>query len=259
MNHETTTPASTTPAPARTVPPLSAIAITYGIVLRQLVTKGRIIALLLVGVLVAVVAGAVGAADDLDDPLEAGVRVIADLGFIALVPIVALVFASAALGDLREDGTLVYLWLRPIDRWPVVVGAWAAAITVSLPLTIVPLVVSSTLVDGGSTLVTATVLATVVGVICYSALFVLAGLLVKNSIVWGLAYILIWEGIIAALGSLAAKLAIRGYTRSIITDRTGVDLELGDLPLAAGVIVPLVAAFVLLVLAGVRLRSMEIA
>ncbi len=244
---------------SRTVPPLTALTLTYGIVLRQLVTKGRITALLMVGVVVAVVAGAVGAADDLDDPVEAGVRVIADLGFIALVPIVALVFASAALGDLREDGTLVYLWLRPIDRWPVVVGAWAAAITVSLPLTVVPLVVSALLVDGGGTLVSATVLATVVGVVSYSALFVLAGLLVKNSIVWGLAYILIWEGILAGIGSFAAKLAIRGYTRSIITARTGVDLELGDLPLAVGVVVPLLAAGVLLVLASIRLRSMEVA
>jgi ABC-2 type transport system permease protein len=99
----------------------------------------------------------------------------------------------------------------------------------------------------------------VVGVIAYSALFVWAGLIVKNSIVWGLAYILIWEGIVAAFGSLAAKLAIRGYTRSIITDRTGVDLDLGDLPLAAGVAVPLIAAGVLLALAGIRLRSMEVA
>ena len=243
----------------RTVPPFTAIAITYNIVLRQLVTKGRIIALLMVGAGVALVAGAVGAADDLDDPVEAGVRVIADLGFIALVPIVALVFASAALGDLREDGTLVYLWLRPMHRWPVVVGAWAAAITVSLPLTITPLVVAASLVDGGSTLVTATALATVVGVVAYSALFLWAGLIVKNSIVWGLAYILIWEGIIAALGSLAAKLAIRGYTRSIITDRTGVDLELGGLSLVVGVIVPVFAASVLLLLASVRLRSMEVA
>ena len=64
---------------------------------------------------------------------------ISDLGFTTLVPIVALVFASAALGDMREDGTLVYLWLRPMDRWPVVVGAWLASITVSLPLTLVPL------------------------------------------------------------------------------------------------------------------------
>jgi ABC-2 type transport system permease protein len=243
----------------RIVPPFTALTLTYGIVLRQLVTKGRITALLMVGVLVAVVAGAVGAADQLDDPLEAGVRVIADLGFIALVPIVALVFASAALGDLREDATLVYLWLRPMDRWPVVVGAWAAAVTVSLPLTIVPLVVSALLVEGGGTLVSATVLAAVVGVVAYSALFVLGGLLVKNSIVWGLAYILIWEGVVAAFGSFAAKLAIRGYTRSIITARTGVDLELGDLSLAAGVVVPLVAAVVLLVLASIRLRSMEVA
>lgn len=244
---------------SRTVPPLAALAITYGIVLRQLVTKGRITALLLVGVVVAIVAGAVGASDELDDPLEAGVRVIADLGFIALVPIVALVFASAALGDLREDATLVYLWLRPMDRWPVVVGAWAAAITLSLPLTIAPLAVSALLVEGGSTLAAATVLATVVGVVAYSALFLLAGLLVKNSIVWGLAYVLIWEGIIAALGRLPARLAIRGYTRSIITSRTGVDLELGDLSLAAGVTVPLVAAAALLVLASIRLQRMEIA
>jgi ABC-2 type transport system permease protein len=243
----------------RTVPAGTAIAITFGIVFRQLVTRGRVIALLMVGALVAVVAGAVGAADDINDPLEAGVRVIADLGFVALVPIVALVFASAALGDLREDATLVYLWLRPMDRWPVAVGAWAAAVTVALPLTIVPLVVAASLVDGGSDLIVATVLASVVGVIAYSALFVWAGLLVKNSIVWGLAYILIWEGIVAAFGSLAAKLAIRGYTRSIITDRTGVDLDLGDLPLAAGVAVPLIAAVVLLALAGIRLRSMEVA
>jgi ABC-2 type transport system permease protein len=243
----------------RTVPAPEALSITYGIVLRQLVTRGRIIALLMVGAVVAVVAGAVGAANDLSDPLEAGVRVIADLGFIALVPIVALVFASAALGDLREDGTLVYLWLRPMDRWPVVVGAWAAAITVSLPLTIAPLVVAATLVDGGSNLVIGTVLATVIGVVAYSALFVYAGLLVKNSIVWGLAYILIWEGVVAAFGDIAARLAIRGYTRSIITAQTGVDLSLGDLPLAAGIAVPLAATAVLLVLASRRLHSMEIA
>lgn len=248
-----------TTRPARTVPAGAAVSITYGIVLRQLVTRGRIIALLLVGVVVAVVAGAVGSAEDISDPVEAGVRVIADLGFIALVPIVALVFASAALGDLREDGTLVYLWLRPMDRWPVVIGAWAAAITVSLPLTIAPLIVSAALVDGGSDLIVGTVLATVVGVFAYSALFIYAGLLVKNSIVWGLAYILIWEGVVAAFGDIAARLAIRGYTRSIITAQTGVDLSLGDLPLAAGIIVPLAATAVLLAVAARRLRNMEIA
>ena len=74
----------------------------------------------------------------------------ANLGFTLLVPIVALVFAAAAFGDAREDGTLVYLWLRPMDRWPVVVGAWLAAITVSLPITVVPLAISAVLADRGA-------------------------------------------------------------------------------------------------------------
>lgn len=241
------------------VSPLHAFRLTYRVVLAQLVTRGRVLALTLVGAVVAVVAAAVGASDEIDDPLEAAVRVIADLGFTALVPIVALVFATAALGDLRDDGTLVYLWLRPMDRWPIAIGAWAAAVTLSLPLTVVPLGVAAILVDGGGTLVGATVLASVVGVVAYAGLFVLLGLLVRNSIVWGLGYVLIWEGIVAAFGNIPARLAVRGYTRSIITSRTGVDLDLGDVSLAPSVIVPLVAAALALALAGRRLRTMDVA
>ena len=241
------------------VAPVRAIGLAYRIVLRQLVTRGRIAALFMVGAVVTAVAVAVGTAGDVSDPVETGVRLISDLGFTTLVPIVSLVFASAALGDMREDGTLVYLWLRPMDRWPVVVGAWSASITVSLPLTLVPLLVSSIVVDGGNDLIGATALAGGVGVLAYSALFVLLGLLLKNSIVWGLGYILIWEGLVAAFGSFAAKLAIRGYTRSILTSMTEIDLDLGDLSLQVGIIVPLVVTGAALALAGARLRTMDVA
>jgi ABC-2 type transport system permease protein len=241
------------------VQPVAAIRLTYRVVFRQLITRGRVAALLLVGAVVTVVAVAVGAADTTSDPTETGVRLISDLGFTTLVPIVALVFASAALGDLREDGTLVYLWLRPMDRWPVVVGAWLAALTASLPLTLIPLTLSSAVVGSGSGLIGATALAGIVGVVAYSAVFVLAGLLLKNAIVWGLGYVLIWEGIVAAFGSFAAKLAIRGYTRSILTAITDVDLDLGDLSLTIGIVMPLLAAGVALALASIRLRSMDVA
>ena len=241
-----------------TVPPVRAVGLSYGIVLSQLVTRGRMAALLLVGAAATAITIAVGSSDSSSDPLETGVELISGLHFTLLVPIIALVFASAALGDMREDGTLVYLWLRPMDRWPIVVGAWLASITLSLPLTIVPLVVSSIAVDGGGELLGATVLAGVVGVVAYSALFVLLGLLLKNSIVWGLGYIMIWEGLIAAFGSFAAKLAIRGYTRSILTSITEIDLDLGDLSLGVAVIVPLIVAMGALALASMRLRSMDV-
>lgn len=241
------------------VAPGAAVALTYRLLIRQLVTRGRVLALLAVGVAVVFVAWAIGAADEIDDRVEAAVGVVGGLGFTVVVPIVSLVFASAALGDAREDGTLVYLWLRPIDRWPVVVGAWLASVTVSLPLTIAPLAVAAAVSRGGSELVIATIIASVVGVIAYSALFTLLGLVVKNSIVWGLGYVLIWEGVISGFAPSAANLAIAGYTRSILTDMTDISLELGDKPMAVGVVVPLVVAAVALVLASRRLQSMDVA
>lgn len=243
----------------RSVPPTTAIWLAYSLLMRQLLTRGRVLALLAVGVGVMLVAWAVGAADDIDDRLEAGVGVIAGLGFGTVVPIVSLVFASASLGDAREDGTLVYLWLRPIDRWPVVIGAWLAALTAAVPVTLVPLSAGAALSRGGGDLVTATVIAAVVGIVAYTALFVLLGLMVKNAIVWGLGFVLIWELVIATFATSAANLTVAAYTRSIITSITDVDLELGTHTLAVGVGVPLAVAVASLVLASRRLARMDVA
>lgn len=243
----------------RSVSPVAAIGLTYRLLLRQLVTRGRVLALLAVGLAVAAVAWAVGSSSDVTDPLEASVGVIAGLGFTVVVPVVSLVFATAALGDAREDGTLVYLWLRPIDRWPVVVGAWLAALTVSLPLTLGPLALAALLSGQAGTIFGATMVASIVGVVAYSAVFLLLGLLVKNPIVWGLGYVLIWEGVISAFGSSAAQLAISGYTRSIVTAMTDVDVDLGDQSLAAGVAVPVLVALIALAVAARRLDGMDVA
>lgn len=248
----------------------TSVALAYRVLLRQLVTRGRIAALGLMGLLVAAVGWAVGRSTQNDffppdtdfeqiQRLEDGISAISLLGFTLVVPIVALVFAGASLGDTREDGTLVYLWLRPMPRWAIVLGAWLAAITISLPLTLIPMVAMAALVDAGSELVVATAIATAVGVIAYSALFVLLGLMVKNAIIWGLGYILIWEGLVAAFGSSAAKLAIRGYSSSILTDRTGAELDLGNLSQTAGIVVPLIVAVAALALAAVRLDRLEVA
>jgi ABC-2 type transport system permease protein len=77
-------------------------------------------------------------------------------------------------------------------------------------------------------------------------------------IVWGLAYILIWEGFIALGGAGVARFAIRKYTRSILVDRTGVDLDLADFSTPVGIIAPLVVAVVALALASWRLSNQDI-
>ncbi len=248
---------------SRYVSGLRAMVITHRLLVRQLLTKGRVAALFSVGVVislvVALVSRTVGDDESAQVALELGVELMSNLGFTIVVPIVALVFAAAAFGDLKEDGTLVYLWLRPMDRWPMVVGAWLGSVTVSLPLTLVPLTAAAFIADVGSELVLATVLACVVGNLAYSAVFMLLGLLTKNSVVWGIGYILIWEGLVAGISGVGEKLAIRGYTRSIIAEQTGVDLYLGDLSMGVAVVVPALVVIAAIVLSTLRLRSLDVA
>jgi ABC-2 type transport system permease protein len=241
--------------PRRSVPPITALALAYRVVLRQLTSRGRIIALTSLALVSTVAGFALGRADA---DLEAGVRLISGLGFAVVIPVVSLVFGGAAIGDLREDKTLVYLWLRPMDRWPLVVGAFLAAITLTGPITLIPVVTAAILTGAGADLITATVLAGIVAVVAYCAVFTLLGVALRRFIVWGLAYVLIWEGFIALGGAGVARFAIRKYTRSIIVDRTGVDLDLADFSQTTGVIVPLLAAAAALALASWRLARQDI-
>ncbi len=239
----------------RHVAAATATALSYRVVLRQLTSRSRIIGLTLLALVAPISGFALGSADaSLDD----SVRLIASVGLGLVLPVVSLVFAGAAIGDLRDDKTLVYLWLRPMDRWPIVLGAALAAATLVAPITIVPIVAAAILTGAGNGIVAGTLVATVVGLIAYVGVFTLFGVWLKRFIVWGLAYILIWEGFVAQAGAGVARIALRKYTRSILVDRTGADLDLADFSLATAVIVPLVVAVVALVIASWRLSNQDI-
>jgi ABC-2 type transport system permease protein len=242
--------------PTYSVTPVRAIGLVYRVVLRELATRGRIIALSLLALIAPIAGFALGTSDTAD--LEDGVQLVASLGLAVVLPVVALVFGGASIGDLREDKTLVYLWLRPIDRWPIVVGAALAALTLATPITMISLVATAILTGVGGGIVGATALAVGVGLVAYVGVFTMLGVWLKRYIVWGLAYILIWEGFIAQAGAGVARFAIRKYTRSIMVEITGVDLDLADFGLATGIIVPLAAAVVAIVIASWRLGHQDI-
>ncbi|MDP8954086.1 MAG: hypothetical protein M3N37_04050, partial [Actinomycetota bacterium] len=92
----------------------------YHTFLATQVTKGRLGGLGALGALAVVLGVAVGAGDD---PVGAGIGLVSSYGLALFVPVTTLVFASAVLGEPNEDGTLVYLWLRPVARWRLVAVA----------------------------------------------------------------------------------------------------------------------------------------
>jgi uncharacterized membrane protein YhaH (DUF805 family) len=77
--------------------------------------------------------------------------------------------------------------------------------------------------------------------------------------VWGLAYILLWEGFVASAGKSASRLAVRAYTRSVLARTTGVDLKLANVSPFFAVVVPIGIGIVWIALTVRRLHRAEVA
>ena len=230
----------------------------YRMFLGAQVTRGRLAGLGALGLLAVLLGVALGAGD-VADPLGDGIGLVNAFGLSLFVPVTTLVFASAVLGEPHEDGTLVYLWLRPVARWRLVAAALAAALTVALPTVVVPMAAAAAAARAGGALVAATVASCTLATVAYAGIFLWLGLRVRRALVWGLAYILVWEGFVARSGGTASLLAVRSHTRSLLARLAGGADELVEVSLATAVALPIVAATVALALAVRRLTRQDVA
>ncbi|WP_419841957.1 ABC transporter permease [Candidatus Poriferisodalis sp.] len=256
-----------TASAGRPVGAVRATVLCYRVLLRQIVSAGRLWALGALGAAMILVGWVVGNAaedgtDGLVDPLLTGASYADGFGLILIVPIVSLVFAAAALGDARDDGTLVYLWLRPIGRAPLALGAACAAVTVALPLCVAPTVAGGWLatdfVAGSGAVALGALAAAALGAVAYSCVFVLLGLLFRKAVLWGIAYVLLWEGLAVGLGDFAERLSLRGYARAVLARIADVDLGFTTYGLVAAIFVLASVSALSLVLATVRLGRLDV-
>jgi ABC-2 type transport system permease protein len=244
--------------PVRSGPALGPVLYAeYRLLLRSVCTVGRLIAIGLLAALSVLTAVAVAAGSP-SDRLGEGVGFV-NGNIATLIPVAVLVFGSAVLGDLIDDGSLVYLWLRPVPSWVHVLAAWAATVTIMVPLVLVPVVLATAIIDTSPELLGAATLGGLVAVAGYAGLFVTLGVRFKRALPWGLIYILIWEGFVASAGKTATKLALRSYVRSILASMTDVTLKLGEFSLVVGIVVPLVVGALALLYASRRLAKTDVA
>lgn len=180
-----------------------------------------------------------------------------EAAFLVAVPVVSLVYAGASLGDLREDGSLVYVWLRPVRRLDLAAAATSASAQIAVPLN-VAIVGLVTLVGGEPELLLGAVVAAVLGTMAYVAVFVALGLRTTRSLLWGLGYILLLEGFLARFSDQLAAVSIRRFATSVFSQIAGVGNDLREVSLTVAV-VALVAAAVVGVAACVRwLRTLDV-
>ncbi len=196
------------------------MALVYRLLLRSLVSRARVAALAAIGLVGVLIALAIRAADiTTADRATAITRdLLGGYGLNLVVPVTALVFASAAFGDPTDDRTMVYLWLTPIPRWRLVAAGWAAALTVAGPVAILPVVLAAAVAGGEGRLVAGAAAGATLATVGYTSVFLGLGLLVRRALAWGLAYVLIWELAVARISKGAARLSVSVYSRSVLSE-----------------------------------------
>jgi ABC-2 type transport system permease protein len=224
---------STPAAAVRRPAALTAFVAIYRLLMRTQITVPRLLGIGALGAL-SILIGLFARADD--NSTQAAADAVSSYGLAILVPLATLWLGTSAVGDLVEDRLLVYLWLKPVPRWQLPAAAILATVTVVVPLTAVPLVLSA-LVAGASDVAWATTLAAPLAALAYAGVFVAAGLWFRRAIWWGLAFVLIWENAVAYAAEGAARFTVVGWASSVLGRAPGVDVQLDAGSPALGLVV----------------------
>ena len=219
---------------------LVSLAALYLLLLRTQVSTPRLLG---IGALsgLAILIGGLAAFND--NPAQAAADAVSGYGLGILVPLATVWFGTSAIGDLVEDKLLVYVWLRPVPRWQLPAAAVLATLTLVVPLTAIPLTLS-VLIAGAGGVALATMLAASMAALAYSGLFVAAGVWFRRAVWWGLAFVLIWENVVANEAKGAARFTVVGWASSILGLASGIDvnLEPGSAAVAFVVLVAIAVA-----------------
>ena len=231
---------------------MSVLVALIDVTLRGLLGRRRTLLLvLLVGlpVLIAVLIRVSGGRPDAD-------RVLDTLVVRTVMPLVALIIGTAAIGSEIEDGTAVYLIIKPIARWRIALAKALVAAGLTAVL-VVPAIMLTAVILGSRTDTTTTVVAffvaCLVGGSAYAVAFMALSVFTSRALLLGLAYTLIWEGVLSGLLEGTKFLSIRQATLGVAA-AFGVNVP-GD-PL-----VPLVsvAVLVIVLVGGFLLASWKLA
>jgi ABC-2 type transport system permease protein len=141
----------------------------------------------------------------------------------ALLPLVALVYASGIIQDEQEEQTLTYLLMRPIPRWAIYLVKLAATLTTTILLTVIFTTMTYIAIYVGGEQSMSYVAGRCVRAVAihslavsvYCCLFGVMSLMTRWSLIVGILYTGIFEGLLANLPFGIRLITIIYYTRVI--------------------------------------------
>jgi ABC-2 type transport system permease protein len=177
-----------------------------------------------------------------------------------ILPLVALVFGTAALGSELEDGSAVHLLTKPISRTTIVLAKVGVAGTLTAALTVPSTVITAILLAEPGADIVGIVVSLGVGVLAgsflYASIFAALSVLTSRGLLIGLGYALIWEGLLAGLLPGTQVFSVREYVRGIVhlVSPRVIDSVVGN----GAVVFAAIALVAALAIASYRLATYEV-
>jgi ABC-2 type transport system permease protein len=207
-------------------PDLRALAALFVLTLRQHARGRRLLVLSLLFALPSVLAAVVSLAARRPPPSGA-----LEFAFVfnliphTLAPLTALLYAAGLIRDEAEEQTLTYLLLRPLPRWALYLVKLLATLLVTCLLTgVFTAAAVATIAATAKEPVTAGMVRralTTAGMLAlaqvgYCGLFGALGLIMRRSLLAGVAYIILFEGLLASFDTVARRLTVMYYFRVLV-------------------------------------------
>ena len=235
----------------------------FALTLRQLVFRRSTLLLLLLATIPVLVGIVFKIGESNEDPERFTVRVLCVwLAVTTVLPLTALLFGTSVIGDELEDGTVIYLLTKPVERWRILAPKVCAAWLMTTLLVVSSIAVSSLVVLGGDAgkVILGFGLAAAVGALAYISVFVMLSIVTSRALIAGLVFVFIWEGAVSGIFEGVRFLSIRHYTLGIADWLTKVRSDVLDAYVsgATAVVLSLVVIVIAVVYANRRLQTVEI-
>jgi ABC-2 type transport system permease protein len=198
---------------------------------------------------------------ELEGPLAPGL--LGAFGIAVLMPLLGLVAGTGSIGPEIDEGSIVYLLAKPLNRHSIVVTKLAVAIGVVVGFGVVPIGIAGVVLTGEvGAVTTAYTLGALAAGAAYAAVFLLLAVVTRNAVVIGLIYALIWESLVGGLVPGAQALSIQQWSLAVVREVLGGSADRLEVTAAVGfgtgLVLLVVVTVAATVYAGRRLQTLRL-
>ena len=135
-----------------------------------------------------------------------------------IVPLAAAVFGTTAFGGEVDDGTLVYLLVKPLSRWKIVVSKYVIAVLATIGVMIPAMALPWYMLSGPELsldVLNGFLIGGTLGAAIYCAIFLALGLASRRSLVLSLLYVIAFEAVLSRNLIGVKSLSVREFSVAV--------------------------------------------